>query len=700
MSRLALNNPRPLDPRPRLAAGMRTRLTALRVVPLALLFALGGGAAAPAAQAGKYRAYACTTPDGAPISLKGSEWTTSKWNSVVWQDPETIPSKADHSCDSRSGLVTLNVGAASTAQIPAGESVQWDFQAPDALSLSYVSFFRKVLLRTNGGDQSASLRFQAFASEATRNRSLDDCWSFEPCVRGHVDSSPFEKQNEVGYTLDRARYLRFQAMCTGTRGGFCAGDGVYPRGMLYFGGFKMDVEDFSKPLAPEIKGTAILAPSDPQKGPRALDVSATDSGSGVREVRAWIDNTLAATGTDNNDGQCVDAGFAAGPDYRALVPCRLAASIGLDFDSRDYADGSHRLRVEVIDAAGNSNYVHDSEVLFENYDPPKNVVAPLVNGSKGDPRPNDVLSATTGEWQAKVIDDVKYTYRWQRSQDGAAWGNIPGATTSLYQVTRADIGHELRVEVTATDGEGPGVAVSESTAKVQTGATISPAGFADGTEVPSASSNGGSGDPSTAQLVVDREQRTVAVKYGAKIVVTGRLVDKDSQPIPNADVDVFEQVAITAAPWVKIGTVTTDSQGGYVFRPKTTASRRLRFAFADKRDAANYRATREVSVEVEGAMTISAKRKVLTAGQTIRLKGRLTVDQLPKTGTWVEVQVLDAGVWRTIATRKTSSKGLWTFKHRLRQSSGITFRFRSRLRPVGDVASAETKSPTLKVRVR
>ncbi|MEH3052995.1 MAG: carboxypeptidase-like regulatory domain-containing protein [Patulibacter minatonensis] len=269
--------------------------------------------------------------------------------------------------------------------------------------------------------------------------------------------------------------------------------------------------------------------------------------------------------------------------------------------------------------------------------------------------------------------------------------DIAGATGSRYVVTKADVGKQLRVVVRATAQNESAEAPSAPTPVVQSGAVVQVASVAPST----ADAEGGA-----PQLVVDREQRSVQVKHGAQIVVTGRLVDADARPIADAVVDVFEQVTVVGAPWQKISTVTTDSQGGYSFRPTTTGSRTLRFAYSATRQAGEYRATREVVISVLAGMEIRALRRTVPASGLIALRGRVRAKPLPAAGTWVEVQVLDAGIWRTVATRRTSKTGRWSFTHRVRRTANVTFAFRARLRQLADVPSIESKSATVKVRVR
>ena len=78
---------------------------------------------------------------------------------------------------------------------------------------------------------------------------------------------------------------------------------------------------------------------------------------------------------------------------------------------------------------------------------PIGIDAPTVSGV---PQTGQVLSATTGTWQADPAPTL--SFRWQRCTDTTAakcvW--IPNAVTSTYTVSAADVGSTLRAVVTAT----------------------------------------------------------------------------------------------------------------------------------------------------------------------------------------------------------------------------------------------------------
>ncbi len=83
----------------------------------------------------------------------------------------------------------------------------------------------------------------------------------------------------------------------------------------------------------------------------------------------------------------------------------------------------------------------------------------------------NILTASNGSFSG--TGPFNYTYRWLRCPTSGSGGNgegctaISGATFRRYTVRHADIGHRLRVRVTAANSEGSASATSNATAIVQ-----------------------------------------------------------------------------------------------------------------------------------------------------------------------------------------------------------------------------------------
>ncbi len=90
---------------------------------------------------------------------------------------------------------------------------------------------------------------------------------------------------------------------------------------------------------------------------------------------------------------------------------------------------------------------------------PHNSVVPAIGGTL---TVGDVLSTTKGTWSGSP---TSYAYRWQDCDaSGTNCANISGATVTTYTLKTGDVGHTIRVVVTATNEGGSTSATSAATA--------------------------------------------------------------------------------------------------------------------------------------------------------------------------------------------------------------------------------------------
>lgn len=82
---------------------------------------------------------------------------------------------------------------------------------------------------------------------------------------------------------------------------------------------------------------------------------------------------------------------------------------------------------------------------------PANTAAPVTSGT---PTVGQTLSTTDGTW---TNSPSGYAYQWKA--DGAS---ISGATANTYLLTSSEVGKVITCQVTASNGAGAGVALSNS----------------------------------------------------------------------------------------------------------------------------------------------------------------------------------------------------------------------------------------------
>ncbi len=641
----------------------------------------------PVASAGQYRVFNCRKPNWEVAN--GSDWVSEAAGGGLVMPDNCLR-------DGQRYTYLGNAQRSTTAFSGFGLHLR------SGLSVQRLRADRWVKLLP-GADNGASVQYDLLRG------SDDDAWNWSalktvetcrltaPCSGWAYDGAAGSSSVDVEFP-GGTTFLGFAVSCRGEAWGACGG-GDNGRAHLRINAIDLTIEDSDSPVLAQ-PGGALLNPG-PVRGILPMTVQASDHGAGVYQLIVEVDGEEFSRTRPDPSASCADAGVFANTDleFEHAEPCALSVTATTSIDTKQLSEGRHELSVRVRDAAGNLSDPFSKTLEIDNVPPPSVLEKPTISGPgiASGLRPGDKIVATNGTWTGPM---PVFKHRWQRNSPSGVWADIPNGVTASYIVGVDDVNHQVRVVVTANAGEGAVEVASDPTATIKSGAAIIVQSDSKAVGGNVAGGNGAGGNPATGQLVVDREQRTVDIRHGAKIVITGRLVDADGNPIADAAVDVFEQIAVVAAPWNKVDTIKTDSQGGYVYRPKTTASRRLRFAYSEKREVSDYRATREVFVSVTAGMTIKARSRVVPRLGLIKLSGKVIVDQLPARGAWVEVQVLDAKVWRTVATRRLSAEGRWVFKHRLRGASATRFTFRSRLRVAGDLPTAEAKSTPLKVRVR
>ncbi|HEY2537612.1 MAG TPA: hypothetical protein VGI24_11605 [Solirubrobacteraceae bacterium] len=130
------------------------------------------------------------------------------------------------------------------------------------------------------------------------------------------------------------------------------------------------LEQSTGPTATNVAGELASAPS--VRGTSDVAFDASDPVSGVYEAVFAIDGqVMQRTVVDENGGRCRDVGGTSDglPAFLYVQPCKASVSVDVPFDTTRVADGTHRLEVSVIDAAGESAPVLDRAITIANPPP-------------------------------------------------------------------------------------------------------------------------------------------------------------------------------------------------------------------------------------------------------------------------------------------------------------------------------------------
>lgn len=191
--------------------------------------------------------------------------------------------------------------------------------------------------------------------------------------------------------------------------------------------------------------------------------------------------------------------------------------------------------------------------------------------------------------------------------------------------------------------------------------------------------------------VFDQRRR---VRLRRKVKISGRLTNRDGQPIAAARLAVTSRDAAT--PEKVVAFVTTGKRGRYNYIARASSSRTLRFAYPG--DGLILPVQREVKLVVPALSTIKVKPRRVLNGQKVAFRGRL---RIPRANKLVELQVRVKGGWQTFRTTRTGPKSAWRVPYRFARSCGMRrYRFRLRIPREGNYPYATGASPTTKVRVR
>ena len=199
------------------------------------------------------------------------------------------------------------------------------------------------------------------------------------------------------------------------------------------------------------------------------------------------------------------------------------------------ADAGKRLRVRVTgsNADGSATVASNAtSTIASGAGRPRNTKAPAISGT---PALGSSLHADTGTWAGS--QPITYTFQWLRCDPrGNNCVELAGERDDGYTIRDGDIGHSLRIRVTARNSQGTRNKLSGQTAVVASGPSL-PAGAvklpSGETSIPATSV------PSSERLIVDRvdfmpnpvRTRTAPITIHVKI--------KDSRGYVVRDVLVF-----------------------------------------------------------------------------------------------------------------------------------------------------------------
>ena len=267
-----------------------------------------------------------------------------------------------------SGPIAANSGMTLSSGEPAATSFRMsgeiEYRTPSSVSLTSGTIFRAF--RVHGGGQTLTVAQHAGTSLDFFSNPRGELFQWWPSGLSSVGTTqdPWAQANRLQLAISPSGIWRYTGGCDASAGCNTVPGSVYIR---IFGG-KLQLHDSSNPqLAGAPTGTLVDEAS--LSGIAELSVSASDVGAGVYRWRIIVDDIVRSESSfDLNGGRCVDANPSNLDPYEfaAAIPCMGTASADAALDTRSIPDGSHRLKVQIEDAGGNTTTIVNKSVRVLN----------------------------------------------------------------------------------------------------------------------------------------------------------------------------------------------------------------------------------------------------------------------------------------------------------------------------------------------
>jgi 5-hydroxyisourate hydrolase-like protein (transthyretin family) len=167
----------------------------------------------------------------------------------------------------------------------------------------------------------------------------------------------------------------------------------------------------------------------------------------------------------------------------------------------------------------------------------------------------------------------------------------------------------------------------------------------------------------------------------SSFTVSSRLLGGTGQPIPDARVDILQQVAGSDQMQL-VGSAVTRADGSLTATVPAGPSRLVDLAYRAS-ESEGYVAQTEVLETVTAGLQLRITPRRTTPTGTVKLEGQV-LGVVPAHGIVVEVLVYYLGQWQPIRTPRTGPEGRLRVRYRFHQATGqFPFRLRVRYGQIG-----------------
>ncbi len=395
-------------------------------------------------------------------------------------------------------------------------------------------------------------------------------------------------------------------------------------------------------------------------GSQPINFTGTDADSGVRSA------VLTLTPQSGGAPYTHTFDFSAQCSYQSWNACPLTQVVsGFAVNTSSLKDDSYAVNLSVTDAAGNVASSPLGTIVSHNA--PANTSAPTIL-VPGEVLVGSALATHPGSWTAPGgAGAMTYAYQWEQCDtQGNNCQLIAGAQNPSYTPTPADIGHTLRVIVSASDSDGTTPALSTATSTVLSeqgtlGALPGPGTDTTATAAAAALIVVGVGTPNGTAA-----SESATIRLGVRHAITrtfthralkipGRLLDSHGHPIASAELDVLQKIAGSTA-LQAIGHTRTGADGTFLARVPAGPSRLVEVAYRAFSADTNYTTTGEITESVAAGVQLTIAPRRTSSNGMIVLTGQV-LGPVPRRGTIVDLLVHYRGQWEPFRTPRTDAHG-------------------------------------------
>jgi hypothetical protein len=611
------------------------------------------------------------------------------------------------------------LSTAAAVGVGSAETIQYSPPGGSALVGGTVD----VSMYADGGGYNASGTAVAYSP----NYEYSSSSVFFQCANGltpcHNGTNDYE--GTLGLPSNRGGSFYLSAGCGGAPGYACNSGGSHGAwSLIYLWWANFTLSNGSSPAGSGFAGT-LLQPN--ASGTADLGLTATDPGGpGVYAATVQIDgNNLYSATPDNNGGRCIAVGTQGAAlmfDYNQ--PCKQTENVNIPVDTTNLSDGSHTVKVFIVDAAQNVSTVYDGTITTNNA--PTIVNPPSVSGVA---QVGSTLTGTRGVFEARSglgpLSSV--SGQWLRcSGPGTGCAAIAGAASGTYTLVAADKGYTIEYGNTVEDSHkhkassasAPTVAVAETPGSGGgcangscpggnggnggNGSNGGPGSNSNTTTSTSTTNNlnesisnealsiargAANGTPATDQATMSvhwsasASASSVKISYASKTRAQGRLVASSGQPIADATIQVIGTPSSPGFPTYLEGTIKTAGDGTFVFDTQNRRpSRTLTFEYKSHVNDTSLAAQAQLSVGIPVPITLKITPRTISRGRTINMSGSVP-GPIPAGGKQIVLQALALGFhsvkWQTFNVVRTNRKGQFKALYRFRFAGPAHYRVRA-----------------------